>query len=779
MHRSASILLSIVFLAPLASAAAAEDDLALDGVWLRIDEESDDVEALVEEVLMGDAGAPRGGVGWTGGGRRGGIGRGGPPQPGSRWGRSPSSRPPMGSLEDRAAERFAELARALDLLRIQSDGELLLMQDANRETRVIFTDGRMLTDGLGRRTTSRLEGTSLIVETRDENGGRTERFEPGPGGERLAVTTDLHGDAAPGASRNLAFRTVYERVESKEPATPVTELSEPSLRPTATAPTATAQTDAAAPTDTAQNDTAQNDTAPTDRAPTEGAPTVRARLAGSQDSGARDSESPAGAADPAPSAAASIRLLPPAVNPGQLLRGKVQLEALTIDPTIQIVEFLLDGERIEKRDLPPFEARVQLADPPREQVVEAVAYTGRGRRVGSDRIVLNRLDPPFRVRIVGFDGTGDDGALGVQAEVSVPREAELESVTFYRNDEAFSTLAAAELPASPGGRVTGTVEVAEVGPQDFVRVAARLRDGRELEDVELLQQGSGADFAEELDVRLVQLQVLAVDRAGRPVSDLTESDFSVREDREPRTIDRVQPSRDISLVLGLAVDSSGSMDPLWGAVRQAAEQFLATTLAERDQAFLVDFDEQLRLLQGVTGDKNALYRALDRLQPQGGTALYDSILFSLLQYQGEPGRRALIVLTDGVDSASEADPERAIELGKRLGVPVYVIAMRSPYESVGFPSGRPGFGQGGGFAAASTARNNLRLITDPTGGRLFQVGNVEQVHNAFAQIQDELRHQYVLTYYSERTPEQGPAPEVDVERKGVKVKTAIPLDLAQ
>ena len=726
---------------------------------------------------MGDAGAPRGGVGWTVGGRRGGIGRGAPPQPGSRWGRNPSSRPPMGSLEDRAAERFAELAEALDLLRIQSDGELLLMQDANRETRVIFTDGRMLTDGLGRRTTGRLEGTSLVVETRDEDGGRTERFELGPGGERLAVTTDLHGDAAPGASRNLAFRTVYERVESEEPATPITELAEPSLPPT--------------------------DPAPNDRTPT-----VRARLAGAQDSGAPDPESQpdpaagvpafdgsdgaeqaqaepgqisgsAGAADPASSAAASIRLLPPAVYPGQLLRGKVLLEALTIDPTIQIVEFLLDGERIEKRDLPPFEARVQLADPPREQVVEAVAYTGRGRRVGSDRIVLNRLDPPFRVRIVGFDGTGGDGALGVQAEVSVPRKAELESVSFYRNEEVFTTLAAAELPASPGGRVTGTVEVAEVGPQDFVRVAARLRDGRELEDVELLQQGSGADFAEELDVRLVQLQVLAVDRAGRPVSDLTESDFSVREDREPRTVDRVQPSRDVSLVLGLAVDSSGSMDPLWGAVRQAAEQFLATTLAERDQAFLVDFDEQLRLLQGVTGDKNALYRALDRLQPQGGTALYDSILFSLLQYQGEPGRRALIVLTDGVDSASEADPERAIELGKRLGVPVYVIAMRSPYESVGFPSGRPGFGQGGGFAAASTARNNLRLITDPTGGRLFQVGNVDQIHNAFAQIQDELRHQYVLTYYSERSPEQGPAPEVDVERKGVKVKTAIPLDLAQ
>lgn len=755
MRHTVPILLVLGLLSLVVTALAApgeEGAPGLDGTWLRVDEESDDVEALVAEALAGNAGVSRGGPAWNAGGRGGQA----PPQPGTRWGRPAGGRPPIGGLEGRAGERFAELTRALDLLQIERAGELVLVRDAARETRVLFVDGRVVSDGLGGRTVARFEGATLVVETRSASGGRVDRFTlaEGGGGDRLAVTTDLDGDAAPGAARNLSFRIVYERLEAEgrgEPSGPPVSERAPSL-----------------------HEPSLPELGPGESTTT----TVRARLVDAASArtgreGTADGDQPEASTPPA---AAAIRLLPPAVLPGQLLRGKVTLEALTIDPAIERVEFYLDDELIGKRGLPPFAAQIPLADPPREQVVEAVAFAGGGRRVGADRIVLNRLDPPFRVRIVGFDGALGDGELGVRAEVSVPRKAELESVTFYRNQQLFVTLEAADLPASPGGAVTGAVSTAGAGPQDYLRVAARLRDGRELEDVELLQ---GADFSEELDVQLVQLQVLAVDRGGRPVTDLAPSDFTVREQRELRTIDRVYPSRDVSLVLGLAIDSSGSMGPLWGATRLASEEFLASTLTDRDKAFLVDFDAQLRLLQGVTGDKDALYRALDRLQPQGGTALYDSILFSLLQYQGEPGRRALIVITDGYDSASQADPQRAIELGRRLGVPVYVIAMRSPDEGSGWQPRRQGFGQGGGgFADQSTARNQLRLITDPTGGRLFQVGSIEQVENAFAQIQDELRNQYVLTYYSERASEEPLAPVVGVERKGVEVRTAIPLDLA-
>ena len=171
----------------------------------------------------------------------------------------------------------------------------------------------------------------------------------------------------------------------------------------------------------------------------------------------------------------------------------------------------------------------------------------------------------------------------------------------------------------------------------------------------------------------------------------------------------------------------------------------------------------------MTDDRDALLWALGRLQPEGGTALYDSILFSLLQYDGEPGRRALIVITDGVDSESRADPRRTIELGERLGVPVYIIAM-----SAGAGRGRyPGAGP-----LEAQARSELTLVTGPTGGRMFHVVTDEQVIAAFDRIQEELREQYILTYYTDAEVDLGSRPVVRVRGKGLKVRTAIPLDLA-
>jgi VWFA-related protein len=219
------------------------------------------------------------------------------------------------------------------------------------------------------------------------------------------------------------------------------------------------------------------------------------------------------------------------------------------------------------------------------------------------------------------------------------------------------------------------------------------------------------------------------------------------------------------------------MWPLWDQTRAAARHFLDHTLQERDRAFLVDFDSELRLVEPPTDDRQALAWGLERLSPHGGTVLYDSILFSMLQYEGESGRRALIVLTDGVDSESRSDPRRAIEYGRRLGVPVYVIAL----------SGAPSSGSGPGWQHSSArttaaaeeamARNELRLITDPTGGRLFHVIGAEQMSRAFLEIQEELHRQYVLTYYSERQPGEGGAPEVRVKRAGLEVRSAVPLEV--
>ena len=713
---------------PGTATASADPIAAIPGIWIRDERLSEDpIEKLEETYGQTFGGGPGRSPGANpGSGRTGGFGRGGQGPTGrggfgsSRGGRQPGGTPdgPSGMRE-----MARELAERLDVLLIRIDDPQLLIRNAKREDRILYLDGRDIADGFGGRSRARFLGDSLEVETVSQGRQRIETFYLE--GDQLVLVTDLQG----GRFADLSFRTVYER-SGDAPEVPMP------------APAARAREAAAVP-----------DESGFDRAdflpPVEGgSPRRRPERADS-----------ARSARPA-----TIRILPPERGYRELLTGRVLIQTLTIDPQIAVVEFLLDGEPVARDTTPPFEARVEFADPPREHTVEAKATTARGAHAGSDEIVLNRLDPPFAVRIAAVAPAEIDGAPAVRVEagISVPRSETLERVEFYRTDRLITSFDDFEGEAGPSGvrTVAADVPTSGVTPQDFVRVSARLAGGRELEDVELLQ---GAEFRSEIDVQLVQLQVLIVDRGGNPVSGLEPEDFEVRENGERRQVEQLYVSNDIPLSLGLAIDSSGSMQTIWRQTNAIAEAFLDGALTWRDQAFLVDFDSTLRLVQPLTGSKPLLARGLERLFPQGNTALYDAILFSLLQYGNAPGRRALVVVTDGFDSNSRSDPTRAIDFGKRLGVPVYVVAMRS----VGF---------GPTTMEDANLRNSMRLITGPTGGRLFQIESIDQMANVFDHIEEELRRQYVLTYYSERPFGSAIEPEVRMTRRGLKVRSALPLE---
>ena len=708
---------------PPAAAAHSDPTAAIPGIWIRDERLSEDpIEKLEETYGQTFGGGPGRSPGANPGGGRtggqGGFGRGG--FGGGRGGRQP------GSAQDGPSgmrEMARELAERLDVLLIRIDDPQLLIRNAKREDRILYLDGRDIADGFGGRSRARLLGDSLEVETASQGRQRIETFYLE--GDRLVLVTDLQG----GRFADLSFRTVYER-SGDAPAVPMP------------APAARARETAAVPD---QNGLDRADLLP----PVEGGnPRRRPERA-----------------DTARSARpATIRILPPERGYRELLTGRIMIQTLTIDPQIAVVEFLLDGEQVARVTTPPFEARIRLDDPPREQTIEVRATSARGAHAGSDRIVLNRLDPPFAVRIAGITSGQLDGqpVVRVEAGISVPRSETLERVEFYRTERLVASFDDFEGEAGPSGvrPVAADIPTSGVTPQDFVRVVARLGDGRELEDVELLQ---GAQFQAEVDVQLVQLQVLVVDRGGNPVGELKPDDFEVRENGERRQVENLHVSNDIPLSLGLAIDSSGSMEPIWRQTNAIAEAFLNGALTWRDQAFLVDFDSTLRLVQPLTGSKPLLARGLERLFPQGNTALYDAILFSLLQYGEAPGRRALVVVTDGFDSNSRSDPTRAIDFGKRLGVPVYVVAMRS-------------LGFGPTTMEDANLRNSMRLITGPTGGRLFQIESIDQMASVFDHIEEELRRQYVLTYYSERPLGSAVEPEVRMTRRGLRVRSALPLD---
>lgn len=427
--------------------------------------------------------------------------------------------------------------------------------------------------------------------------------------------------------------------------------------------------------------------------------------------------------DEAPADVAVVRLLVP---PGEVLAGKVEIEALTISPEIEKLAFRVDGEEAGRRNHPPWKTKVSLAKPAREQILEVVALGRNGVEIGRDRIVVNRKPIPFRVRVAAEPLA--DGTLQARGDVSLPRGAVLERVEIYRNRELIET--------QTGPNVDFEASVEGTKPSDFIRAVAILEDGRQVEDVLLL---NAPGITEELDVNLVQLQVLVTTKRGAPVTDLKAENFEVVQGGEPQEITTFRPAADVPLVLGVVVDSSGSMAPIWPQTLATSKDFFAATMTRKDRAFLIDFDETLRLARPLTSDRLLLEETLDAVRPRGGTALFDAVAFSLLQFESEPGRRALIVLTDGFDSTSTIQDKTITELAGKLGVPIYVVALPSNAATRTNMS-------------ASAQIHALKLLTDPTGGRLLRVGT-EGVGRAFAQINGELRHQYVIGYYTDVLPD--------------------------
>lgn len=449
--------------------------------------------------------------------------------------------------------------------------------------------------------------------------------------------------------------------------------------------------------------------------------------------------------------AAVVRLLP-ILQQG--VTGKVQVETLVIDPSLRELVFYLDGDEVARRKRAPWNVKISFASPAREQVLKVVALGSSDRVLGEDTLEVNRHDPPFRVRITAIEGDAEAGDIVVRGEVTLPRKGELEMVKVLLNDQLTAMVEKSpfEVP----------VHIDAPKPEDIVQVVAYLEDGRQQEDLEVVR---APGFTDEVDVNLVQLQVLVTRKNGAPVADLKRDDFEIRQDGKVQSVQQLYVADDVALVLGLAMDSSGSMQRIWRTAQDAAGFFLQETLRPRDRAFVVDFNTELSLAQPLTGDSQKLYDSLAGIAPEGGTALYDAVLFSLMQYADEPGRRALVVLTDGFDSNSQANPKRTVEMGRRLGVPVYIIAMPSQ----------------GGAASSSAGVQELKLLTEPTGGRLLRLGSGGGLERAFRHINLELRHQYVLTYYVDTLPsDRRGAVKVTVPgRKDLEVRAVIPMDQVQ
>ena len=276
--------------------------------------------------------------------------------------------------------------------------------------------------------------------------------------------------------------------------------------------------------------------------------------------------------------------------------------------------------------------------------------------------------------VVGAQGDGtlargpaaapSTGPIEVAAEVTVPPRQRVERVEVYWNETLAATLNAPPWKAS-------------LGPQqsnggDYVRVVAHLDDGQALEDVRLV--GSPGSV-ERVEVNLVEIFTVVIDHEGTPLHDLKSEEVSVRLANKPIVLDRFGVAEDLPLDVGLVIDTSQSMEVLMDDTRNAAIRFITDLVRPKDRAFLVDFDTKPRLAHAMTKDMMDLVKAMVSLRADGNTALFDSIVFSILHFEEGEDRRALVLLTDGEDYKSRFSARQAGLQARAAGVPVYLLSL--------------------------------------------------------------------------------------------------------
>ena len=315
-------------------------------------------------------------------------------------------------------------------------------------------------------------------------------------------------------------------------------------------------------------------------------------------------------------------------------------------------------------------------------------------------------------------------------------------------------------------------------------------------------------------VNVVNLYVTVRDKDGHIVANLNKEDFTLQEDGRPQTIRYFSRETDLPLKLGLLVDTSMSQRSVIGQERSAASSFLRHVLREdKDKAFIIHFDKEVELLQDLTSSRARLEKAVGELEVanrsgeydsgggsgsggggwhrgggggrhRGGTALYDSILLASDELmKKQTGRKAVVILSDGVDRGSKVSMTEAIEHAQRADTLVYSILFTGHDEH---PGGFGGFG-GGGFGGMGRrggmgrgseqerpdGKKVLQRIAKETGGGFFEVSQKHPIEAAFDQIQEELRSQYTVGYVSNapRTALGYRKIALTANRKGAVVQT--------
>ncbi|HYC89254.1 MAG TPA: VWA domain-containing protein [Thermoanaerobaculia bacterium] len=402
------------------------------------------------------------------------------------------------------------------------------------------------------------------------------------------------------------------------------------------------------------------------------------------------------------------------------------------------VEFFVEGKKILARNAPPYRAELDLGKLPKRVEVRAVGYDKAGRYVDADAFIVNERETPLEVKITRTETP--DAVSHFKLSVMNPKGTNIRSVTLYAGDQKLI-----EWDRPPYALDLPTSRLAGV---QFVRAAAIDETGYEASDLLFLD---GQRYMETMEVNLVELPVSVSDRGGAPIGNLEAANFTVLENAKPMKITNFNFAANLPISVGVLIDHSGSMEKRMDDVKAAAGAFFRRTIKKNDRAFIAAFATDPSRNTPFVSELATLEAQVDAIpKPAGGTALYDSIVTGLYRFRNVQGRKALIVLTDGEDTTSRLAWNDMLAYARASRVPLYFIGI--------------------GYSIGNGA---MKTLAAETGGVAYFVRSTKELDATYGQLENDLRSQYLLSYYTEssKNDQAYRSIEVKVDRPDARVRT--------
>jgi VWFA-related protein len=436
-----------------------------------------------------------------------------------------------------------------------------------------------------------------------------------------------------------------------------------------------------------------------------------------------------------------LKILPPS---REAPVGLLRLEA-AVEPPIVKVEFWLEDKLLVRRAKPPYSVEIDLGNVPRRQTVRAVGYDAGGRVIDEDAWSLNQGAARLAVKILP-QPDASSGKVRIKVAVQSIAGGVPKSLDLFLDEKKLKSW------TTPEGPYEITIPFTDYSRSNYLRATAVTGDGQEANDIRFLKGPSTT--VESVRVDVVQLHISALDKSNHFVKGLAEGDFSIHEDGRPQTITGFEVADKLPLTIGLVVDGSGSMEKSMPFVHEASAELFKSLIREKDKGFVIEFREQPKMVQDLTGDSGALQRAAREPQARGATALYDSVVLGLYQFRTLQGRKALVVVTDGADNHSHVDYDTLLRYARSAGSPIYFIAVGLSIVDFGI-------------------RKQINEIAGESGGEVFHLGSAAKIGEVTRRIEEELRSQYVVAFHTDSQKPDGVyrAVAVAVTKPGITART--------